>query len=320
MFYYCYHHWLCIESLQLWMEFLSPKKMGVLCNFWIQNPVEIIPKSIPSKIKSDTIADDSPKINFLEQKKNFWLKVISVWLLWVGSEIIIRLFLSLIPMPILKLIGVHKTINNDKKTYSILRDIHVDIKEGSFTVIVGKSGSGKTTLLSLMSGLDTASSGGILFQNIALVSSNKKFLTQYRKKNGIVFQNFNLIPSFSVIENIIMGTLSKGEMVDTAYLDKLMTDLWLDKVKNDNVKTLSGGEKQRVAIARSLISRPKILFCDEPTGSLDDESGKVVMNILKKSHQQGQTIVLVTHNVEFKKLATQIITLQDGQILSHETN
>ncbi len=112
-----------------------------------------------------------------------------------------------------------------------------------------------------------------------------------------------------------MGVLSKGEIVDAAYLDKVITDLWLEKVKNDNVKTLSGGEKQRVAIARSLISRPKILFCDEPTGALDDENGKNVMNILEKLHKEGQTIVLVTHNADFKQLATQIITLQDGQIL-----
>ena len=215
----------------------------------------------------------------------------------------------------LKLIWVNKTIENNKDTYFILKDIHLEIKENSFTVIFGKSGSGKTTLLSFLSGLDTASSWEINFQDSNLAWWDKKNLTHYRRKNGIIFQNYNLIPSFSVRENIMIGVLSKGEVVDTAYLDKLIADLWLEKVKNDNVKTLSGGEKQRVAIARSLIGRPKILFCDEPTGALDDENGNKVMNILKKLHQEGQTIVLVTHNSDFKHLATQIITLQDGKIL-----
>ena len=215
----------------------------------------------------------------------------------------------------LKLIWVNKTIENNKDTYFILKDIHLEIKENSFTIIFGKSGSGKTTLLSLLSGLDTPSSWEIYFQDNNVISWDKKILAQYRRKNGIIFQNYNLIPSFSVRENIIIGVLSKGEVVDTVYLDTLITDLWLEKVKNDNVKTLSGGEKQRVAIARSLISKPKILFCDEPTGALDDENGKKVMNILEKLHQEGQTIVLVTHNPDFKQLATQIITLQDGQIL-----
>ena len=153
------------------------------------------------------------------------------------------------------------------------------------------------------------------FHNKNLTSWNIKTLTEYRKKNGIIFQNYNLIPGFSVKENITIGALSKGEEIDTAYVDTLIADLWLEKVKNDNVKTLSGGEKQRVAIARSLISKPKILFCDEPTGALDDENGKKVINILEKLHQQGQTIILVTHNPDFKQLATQIITLQNGQIL-----
>ena len=217
----------------------------------------------------------------------------------------------------LRLLWVNKTIKNNKDTYFILKDIHLEIKENSFTVIFGKSGSGKTTLLSLLSGLDTASSWEIYFQDNNLVSWDKKTLIHYRRKNGIIFQNYNLINSFSVRENITIGALSKGEVVDTIYLDKLIVDLWLEKVKNDNVKTLSGGEKQRVAIARSLISKPKILFCDEPTGALDDENGKNVMNILKKLHQEGQTIVLVTHNSDFKKLATQIITLQDGKILEN---
>jgi putative ABC transport system ATP-binding protein len=220
----------------------------------------------------------------------------------------------------LKLIGVHKTITNNKNTFSILKDINVEINKNSFMVIFGKSGSGKTTLLSLMSGLDTASWWEILFQDVDLVKSDKKTLTQYRKINGIIFQNYNLISGFSVLENIMMGVLSKGQKVDTSYLDTLITDLWLDKVKHDNVQTLSGGEKQRVAIARSLICKPTILFCDEPTGALDDENGQNVIHILEKLHQQGQTIVLVTHNAEFKQLATQIITLQDGQILSHITN
>ena len=215
----------------------------------------------------------------------------------------------------LRTVWVNKTIENNKNIYFILKDINIEIKENSFTVIFGKSGSGKTTLLSLLSGLDAPSSWEMHFHNKNLTSWNIKTLTEYRKKNGIIFQNYNLIPGFSVKENITIGALSKGEEIDTAYVDTLIADLWLEKVKNDNVKTLSGGEKQRVAIARSLISKPKILFCDEPTGALDDENGKKVINILEKLHQQGQTIILVTHNPDFKQLATQIITLQNGQIL-----
>ena len=125
----------------------------------------------------------------------------------------------------LRFIDVDKTITNGKHSQHILKKINLEIQTGSFTVLLGKSGSGKTTLLSLMSGLDTITSGEIFFQDTRLLQSDPKTLTHYRKKNGIIFQNYNLIGGFSVIENIMIGALAKGEVVDTTYLKILLTDL-----------------------------------------------------------------------------------------------
>jgi putative ABC transport system ATP-binding protein len=200
-----------------------------------------------------------------------------------------------------------------------LGPVNFEIPKGSFTVILGRSGSGKSTLLNLLAGLDKATSGTLLVDNQDLSTLNQKKLAKYRSQIGIIFQFYNLLPNLNALENIMMGAWAGGNTVTQTAAEALMTKFGLSHRTKADVKTLSGGEKQRVAICRSLISDPDILFCDEPTGALDSANETQVEEILKQLHAQGLTIVMVTHNPEFSAFASQIIHMQDGLIQTIET-
>jgi putative ABC transport system ATP-binding protein len=193
--------------------------------------------------------------------------------------------------------------------------IDLEIPKGSFTLILGRSGSGKSTLLNLISGLDKITSGSLKAHDKELSKVGANHLAKYRSSNGIIFQSYHLLPNLNTYENVMVGGLAGGKNIDKKDIESALERVGMSHRKNTNVKTLSGGEKQRVAIARVLATNPEILFCDEPTGALDSQNELEVMNLLKDLHNQGQTIVVVSHNADFEKLATKIIKMQDGKII-----
>ena len=208
-----------------------------------------------------------------------------------------------------------KNYGTKKNPLYALNNVDLEIKEGEFVVILGRSGSGKSTLLNLMAGLDKAESGELIVDNINLSKSNGFQLAKYRSKIGIIFQFYNLLPNLNTFENVMMGSWAGGKKADESEATKLLEQFGLSHRIKANVKNLSGGEKQRVSIARSLMGGPKILFCDEPTGALDSHNEDQVKQILIDLNKAGMTIVMVTHNPEFASIATQTIRMGDGKVL-----
>ena len=190
-----------------------------------------------------------------------------------------------------------------------------DIERGELAVIVGPSGAGKTTVLNMLGGMDSATSGTIRLGDRVVSSLSERELTQYRRHDiGFVFQFYNLIPNLNVVENVDFGIEVKKDTFDSTEV--------LKKVKMDNrlkafPSTLSGGEQQRVAIARAIAKKPRILLCDEPTGALDYENSKQVLEIIESLNRDlGMTVVLVTHNDALCPMADKVITVHDGKIKS----
>jgi putative ABC transport system ATP-binding protein len=212
--------------------------------------------------------------------------------------------------------NLSKTLGNVKAVNSV----SLDVNEGDFLVIQGSSGSGKTTLLSLLSGLDKAEAGEIKFGGEDITSMNEDDLALFRRKNvGIVFQSYNLIPTLNVLENIALPLFpeggSKEKMFERAKAAAESVGLGhrLDHYPHE----LSGGEQQRVGLARALINNPKVIFADEPTGNLDTETGQKVMNLFKSlNKEKSMTIVMVTHDDSLAKEADRLIKIKDGVVTS----
>lgn len=200
-----------------------------------------------------------------------------------------------------------------------LDQVSFSIEKGKFTVILGPSGSGKSTLLNLLGGMDRATSGTFIFDEELVTKFTDKELSAYRKdKIGFVFQFYNLVPSLTAKENIgIAANLVKNNKEIDMYLDQV----GLLHRKNNFPNQLSGGEMQRVSIARALAKEPSLLLCDEPTGALDSKTGNSILTLLKEVSRNGNTaVVMVTHNREFAKFADRVIYLKDGSIEKIENN
>lgn len=200
-----------------------------------------------------------------------------------------------------------------------LDQVSFSIEKGKFTVILGPSGSGKSTLLNLLGGMDRATSGTFIFDEKLVTKFTDKELSAYRKdKIGFVFQFYNLVPSLTAKENIgIAANLVKNNKEIDMYLDQV----GLLHRKNNFPNQLSGGEMQRVSIARALAKEPSLLLCDEPTGALDSKTGDSILTLLKEVSRNGNTaVVMVTHNREFAKFADRVIYLKDGSIEKIENN
>lgn len=200
-----------------------------------------------------------------------------------------------------------------------LDQVSFSIEKGKFTVILGPSGSGKSTLLNLLGGMDRATSGTFIFDEELVTKFTDKELSAYRKdKIGFVFQFYNLVPSLTAKENIgIAANLVKNNKEIDMYLDQV----GLLHRKNNFPNQLSGGEMQRVSIARALAKEPSLLLCDEPTGALDSKTGDSILTLLKEVSRNGNTaVVMVTHNREFAKFADRVIYLKDGSIEKIENN
>ncbi|HEL1207836.1 TPA: ABC transporter ATP-binding protein [Streptococcus equi subsp. zooepidemicus] len=214
------------------------------------------------------------------------------------------------------------SFKNISKTYQVgdqevkaLDDVSFTIEKGRFTVILGPSGSGKSTLLNLLGGMDRANKGTFIFEGKDITALNDKALSDYRKEVvGFVFQFYNLIPSLTALENISIAAQLTG---NTAQSEVLLDKVGLSHRKNNFPSQLSGGEMQRVSIARALAKKPKLLLCDEPTGALDSKTGQHIMQLLQEaSKDEDVAVVLVTHNTEFKAFGDTIIYLKDGKISS----
>tara|TARA_B100000242_G_scaffold268503_1_gene218657 strand:+ start:231 stop:881 length:651 start_codon:yes stop_codon:yes gene_type:complete len=212
-----------------------------------------------------------------------------------------------------------KNINVKFGKRQILKDLNLKVKKGEYISIIGKSGAGKSTLLNVISTLEKEYSGNVFYENKDIRDYNDFEISNLRnKKIGFIFQNFNLLEDFTVIENIMLpARLTKIDEIELMQKALgLINKFELDLTKNQYPNELSGGEKQRVAIARALINKPEIIFADEPTGNLDSKMSIEISNILSKLNQEGQTIVMVTHNEELAKSSNKIFELRDGILLN----
>ena len=219
-------------------------------------------------------------------------------------------------MNIIEARQVTKTYTIGQREIRVLDEVSLTVPESEFLVVEGSSGSGKTTLLSLLSGLDKPTSGRVFLQEKDITDKSEDDLAQLRKDMiGFVFQSFHLIPSLTAIENIMFPAELKRDPAAREKSKKLLQRMGLDKRSGNFPHQLSGGEMQRVAMCRALINNPKIIFADEPTGNLDAENGKAILELLLEFHRELKTtLILVTHSIEIAKMADRMIVLKDGQI------
>ncbi|WP_352258978.1 ABC transporter ATP-binding protein [Psychrobacter sp. TB55-MNA-CIBAN-0194] len=212
---------------------------------------------------------------------------------------------------------LNKTVQVGEQTLSIIKDVNVYINAGEFVVIMGKSGSGKSTLLGLLAALDYPDSGTVELAGQMLSSLDEDALAAIRQRDmGFVFQSFHLLPTLTVAENIAFP-LDIARQPNPARVDELIGAVGLGHRRDSLPNQLSGGEQQRTAVARALVSHPKIVFADEPTGNLDEQNADQVMQLLLDLRQQvGSALVVVTHDPALAEMADRVITMHDGQVES----
>lgn len=213
----------------------------------------------------------------------------------------------------LELNQIKKSFGSGENKTEVLKGISCGIKKGDICVLLGPSGSGKSTLLNIIGGIENIDSGSIRIGDEQMESMNEKKLAGYRRKHlGYVFQAYNLIPNLTVKENIEVGAYLSQNPLE---LDGLLKTLGLWEHKDKIPNQLSGGQQQRTAIGRALIKNPDILLCDEPTGALDYQTSKEILQLIEDVNQRfGNTVILVTHNDAIQGMADQVIKLRDGQI------
>jgi putative ABC transport system ATP-binding protein len=211
-----------------------------------------------------------------------------------------------------------KTIRNGPREIEIIRGINFDVPSRQFVAIMGPSGSGKSTLLGLIAGLDAATSGSITIDGVDITSLHEDQLAQLRgKKLGFVFQSYHLIPTLTAFENVLLPMeFNDGSNDAIARAEHLLENVGLIDRKDHYPVQLSGGEQQRVALARAFVMKPAVLLADEPTGNLDSENGRHVLELLMRlNREEGTTLVLVTHDVLLAGHAERRIVLRDGKIV-----
>lgn len=191
--------------------------------------------------------------------------------------------------------------------------ITFDIEKNEFAVIVGPSGAGKTTVLNILGGMDAADSGDVIIDGTNIVGFSSKQLTEYRRNDiGFIFQNYNLIPNLTAKENVELAAEISPDALDAT---EVLKSVGLEHRMDNFPAQLSGGEQQRVAIARALAKQPKLLLCDEPTGALDYETGKRVLDILQRSKEEfGATVVVITHNRAIAPMANRVIDINNAKV------
>lgn len=201
-----------------------------------------------------------------------------------------------------------------------LEDINIQVRTGEFVAIMGASGSGKTTLMNILTGLDTLSEGKVILDGIDAASLDEVGRQRFRaEKIGLVFQQFHLIPYLTALENVMLAQ-HYHSIIDEKAAKKVLEQVGLAHRLHHRPNQLSGGEQQRVCIARALVNQPPVIFADEPTGNLDEKNEQLVLDLLTALNQQGRTIVMVTHNPELGKLTDRTIFLQHGKFLKEQIN
>ncbi|CAK8053926.1 ABC transporter ATP-binding protein [Eupransor demetentiae] len=214
----------------------------------------------------------------------------------------------------LELVNINKQYKNGSEVTVALKDINLTIRKNELTVILGPSGSGKSTTLNILGGMDNPSSGEVIYEGERIETSSLKALTSYRKNIvGFVFQFYNLISNLTVEENVAISARLRGKQFEKE-VPNYMKQVDVYKRRNNFPDQLSGGEMQRVSIARALAKKPKLLLCDEPTGALDTQTSQRVFGILKKSVDAETAVVIVTHNPLVAGIANQVIKIKDGRI------
>lgn len=214
---------------------------------------------------------------------------------------------------LIELKNVYKEYQTGNQILKAANNLNFTIDKGELVVILGPSGSGKSTLLNLLGGLDKATSGEIIIDNENITSFSDKKLTRYRAKEiGFIFQFYNLIPNLTACENIEILNDIVDENIDGK---EILAQVGLAQHVNKFPSELSGGEQQRVSIARAIAKKPKMLLCDEPTGALDSNTGKIIIELLiDLCERENTTVIIVTHNAEFAKVANKVIHIKNGQV------
>ncbi|GFO69687.1 ABC transporter ATP-binding protein [Geomonas limicola] len=222
-------------------------------------------------------------------------------------------------MALIEVRNLAKSYQSGDETVEALKGVDVSIESGEFITIMGQSGSGKSTLLSVLGGLNHPSQGSVQMAGVDLYALSSEKRADFRSQRlGFVFQSFNLIPYLTALENVMLplaiAPLKKGEKVAAAReaLERIGLGAKADRLPN----ALSGGEQERVAIARAVVNRPEILFADEPTGNLDSKTSLEMMNLFRALNEEGQTIVMVTHNPENCDFADRTIHIRDGRVVA----
>lgn len=222
--------------------------------------------------------------------------------------------------PAVRAESLSKVYGSGATAVTALDAVTTELNSGEFTAIMGPSGSGKSTLLHLLAGLDQATSGRAWVGDAELTGLDDKRLTRVRRDRiGFVFQSFNLVPTLDARENIGLPQKLAGRKPDGAWFDEVVEALRLTDRLKHRPSELSGGQQQRVAVARALVMRPTVIFADEPTGSLDSQSGADVLGVLRRAvDQYGQTVVMVTHDASAASHCDRIVRLADGRIVADE--
>ena len=222
-------------------------------------------------------------------------------------------------MSFLELKGVGKEYRTNAVKVEALKDVSFSLEDGEFAVVLGSSGAGKTTLLNLLGGMDDATSGEIVLDNKNVTSLDKKGLCEYRRNDvGFIFQFYNLMPNLTALENVEIAVEICKNHLDPA---SVLKEVGLGERTSNFPAQLSGGEQQRVSIARAIAKNPKLLLCDEPTGALDYKTGKLILRLLYDiSKKNNKLVIVVTHNQALKEMADKVISIKNGRIEKTEIN
>lgn len=219
----------------------------------------------------------------------------------------------------LEIKNIKKHFGEGESRVEVLKGIDIEIEKGEFRVLLGPSGSGKSTLLNIIGGIDAADEGYISINGEKTADMNEKALTLYRRKHlGYIFQMYNLIPNLNIKENIEVGAYLSDNPLD---VDDLLKTLGLYEHRHKLPNQLSGGQQQRTAIGRAIVKNPDILLCDEPTGALDYNTSKEILQLIEDVNKKyGNTIIMVTHNDAIKQMADRVVKLRDGMIRKNYLN
>ena len=221
-------------------------------------------------------------------------------------------------VPLLEAVDLHKTYRMGSVDVPVLQGSSMKLDPGEWIAVLGASGSGKSTLLHLLGGLDTPDpkGGEVMYKGRTISTLTRGARNRYRNREvGLVFQFYHLLPELNVLENTLLpGLVGSGIRADRDRARELLSTFGLDHRLTHRPRELSGGERQRVAIARALLNKPEVLLADEPTGNLDEDTGSEILELLKKEHQAGLSIVMVTHDRAIAELADRVVVLHHGRV------